>query len=165
MRSARAPLSCGPAPPTARQTFYRPFSAARCRACTACTVHVAHRARARSRLPPARKAPFLVTGSFITPSPPSPGCALRAACRVARTTMDVYVAPRPSDHPTNRTLARVHAWRMGMTRRFYIGLDYCATFGASRLPRKNSSVAAAKGVYSNRITFPPISVTRSRSTP
>ena len=77
----------------------------------------------------------------------------------------VYVAPRPSNNRLSRTPARVHASRMGMTRRFYIGLDYCATFGASRLPRKNSSVAAAKGVCSNRQILRPISVRRSRSTP
>ena len=58
----------------------------------------------------------------------------------------VYVAPRPSGNRLSRTTARVHASRMGMTWRFYIGLDYWATFGASRPPRQNSSVAAAKGV-------------------
>ena len=51
----------------------------------------------------------------------------------------VYVAPRPSGNRLSRTPARVHASRMGMTRRFYIGLDYCATFGASRLPHRTAA--------------------------
>ena len=42
--------------------------------------------------------------------------------------MGVLVAPRPSRNRQSRSIARVHELRTGMTRRFYIGVDYCATF-------------------------------------
>ena len=48
--------------------------------------------------------------------------------------MGVSVAPRPSGNRRKRSVARVHEMRTSMTRRFYIGVDYCATFA---VPPKN----------------------------
>ena len=42
--------------------------------------------------------------------------------------MGVSVAPRPFGNRQSRSAARVHELRTSMTRRFYIGMDYCATF-------------------------------------
>ena len=39
--------------------------------------------------------------------------------------MGVSVAPRPSGNRRKRSVARVHELRTSMTRRFYIGVDYC----------------------------------------
>ena len=56
----------------------------------------------------------------------------------------VLVAPRPSRNHQSRSIARVHELRTGMTRRFYIGVDYCATFAVPPKHRDSQCVETCK---------------------